>query len=165
MEKSVSQSLLQRSPHFTANSLATAQKRVHFLIRTGLGYLDLRRHTASLSAGEAQRVRLAGLLGSEMTSLTVLLDEPTRGLHPVEVQALVEALQELSRSGNTVILVEHDLEVMRAADYVVDMGPGAGTAGGNVVAQGTPADVARSELLTGRWLRGDLTAGVHVERD
>ncbi len=163
---SASPEQLQRSPHFTANSLMTAQKRTHFLIRTGLGYLDLRRQTASLSAGEAQRVRLAGLLGSEMTSLTVLLDEPTRGLHPGEVRALVEALQELSRAGNTVILVEHDLDVMRAADHVIDMGPGAGIAGGKVVAQGTPQEVACSDSLTGRWLRGEasITAGTNAER-
>ncbi len=149
--------VLQRGLHFTASSLETAQRRLRFLMRTGLGYLNLQRHTATLSAGEAQRIRLAGLLGSEMTSLTVLLDEPSRGLHSSEVQALIEALRELSQTGNTVIVVEHDLEIMRAADYLVDMGPGAGKAGGRVMAQGSLTEVMQSDSLTARWLRGECS--------
>ncbi len=109
--------------------------RLRFLNQVGLGYLHLNRVAATLSAGETQRVKLAGLLGSGLTSLTVLLDEPTRGLHPSEVDALLDVLLALRDEGNTVIVVEHDLVIMRAADHLIDMGPGAGTLGGQVVAQ------------------------------
>ncbi|MGC9371585.1 MAG: hypothetical protein ACP5DX_18800, partial [Paracoccaceae bacterium] len=113
-------------------SLQMVRKRLHFLCQVGLGYLHLSRDAATLSAGEAQRVKLAGLLGSGLTSLTVLIDEPTRGMHPAEIDALIEALAELRDEGNTVIVVEHDPGVIRAADYLVDMGPGAGVDGGEV---------------------------------
>jgi excinuclease ABC subunit A len=137
------------------NPKSKIQDRLRFLLQVGLGYLHLDRDTATLSAGEAQRVKLAGLLGSGLTSLTVLVDEPTRGMHPSEVAALVGALHELRAEGNTVVVVEHDLGVIGAADHVIDMGPGAGVAGGEVVAQGTPASVAQAPSLTGRWLRGE----------
>ncbi len=144
-------------------SLQTVQKRLRFLNQVGLWYLHLNRLASSLSAGEAQRIRLAGLLGSELTSLTVLLDEPTRGLHPAEVEALLGALLDLRGSGttddgyggNTVIVVEHEPLIMRAADHLIDMGPGAGRAGGQVVAQGSPAEVMKTETITARWLRGE----------
>jgi excinuclease ABC subunit A len=100
-------------------------------------------------------VKLAGLLGSGLTSLTVLLDEPTRGMHPSEVDALIGALEILRDEGNTVVVVEHDLDVIRAADHLIDMGPGAGREGGAVVASGNPNAVAGAETATGRWLRGD----------
>jgi excinuclease ABC subunit A len=145
-------------------SLETVEKRLHFLQQVGLGYLHLDRDAATLSAGEAQRVKLAGLLGSGLTSLTVLLDEPTRGLHPVEIDALVMALATLRSEGNTVIVVEHDPGVIRAADYLVDMGPGAGMAGGKVVAAGTPSEVLASESLTARWLRGERDADLSRSR-
>ncbi|MCL5995574.1 MAG: hypothetical protein M1546_05895, partial [Chloroflexi bacterium] len=147
------------------SALRTVRVRLRFLQQVGLGYLHLNRLSATLSAGEAQRVRLAGLLGSGLTALTVLLDEPSRGLHPAEVEALLEALRAL-RDGlsmgtdvpvahNTVIVVEHDPVLMRAADYLVDMGPGAGAAGGEVVAQGKPKDVMKTTTLTAAWLRGE----------
>ena len=132
-----------------------AGKRLRFLAQVGLGYLHLNRPASTLSAGEAQRVRLAGMLGSGLTSLTVLLDEPTRGLHPSEVDALVATLHELRDEGNTVIVVEHDPAVMRAADHLVDMGPGAGAAGGRIVAQGKPEDVSKAKTITAAWLRGE----------
>lgn len=144
-----------------APSLQTALQRLRFLNQVGLGYLHLNRLASSLSAGEAQRIRLAGLLGSELTSLTVLLDEPTRGLHPVEVEALLAALLDLRSSGpggsggNTVVVVEHEPLLMRAADHLIDMGPGAGAEGGQVVAQGSPAEVMKTETITARWLRGE----------
>lgn len=141
-------------------SLATCLRRLRFLLRVGVGYMHLDRPASTVSAGEAQRLSLAGLLGSGLTSLTVLLDEPTRGLHPSEVRALVDALLDLrgdqeSVSANTVIVVEHDPEVLRAADYLVDVGPGAGAAGGEIVAQGTPKSVAQQATTTARWLRGE----------
>ena len=145
-------------------SLHTILKRLHFLEQVGLGYLHLNRQSSSLSAGEAQRIRLAGLLGSGLTSLTVLLDEPSRGLHPSEVEALLSALKELRDEGNTVIIVEHDLLVIRSADYLVDMGPGAGNAGGHIVAQGKPEQVAQADTITAAWLRGDRHFNLHSPR-
>ncbi len=145
----------QNAVKLAAPSLQTALQRLRFLNQVGLGYLHLNRLAASLSAGEAQRIRLAGLLGSELTSLTVLLDEPTRGLHPAEVEALLGALLDLRSAGNTVVVVEHEPLLMHAADHLIDMGPGAGAAGGQVVAQGSPAEVMKTETVTARWLRGD----------
>lgn len=142
-----------------AGALQTIRQRLGFLVQVGLGYLNLERVAGTLSAGEAQRIRLASLLGSGLTALTVLLDEPTRGLHPAEVEALLSALLTLRDEGNTVIVVEHDPQVMRSADHLIDMGPGAGQNGGHVVAQGTPETVAQGDSLTGRWLRGERRMG------
>lgn len=136
-----------------APGLQTALRRMQFLLRVGLGYLHLDRLAATLSAGEAQRIRLAGLLGSDLTSLTILLDEPTRGLHPSEVEALLGTLQELRSAGNTVIVVEHEPLIITSADYLVDMGPGAGALGGQIVAQGPPSAVLAADTLTARCLR------------
>jgi excinuclease ABC subunit A len=147
-----------------APSLRTARDRLHFLIQVGLGYLHLNRQAGTLSAGEAQRVRLAGLLGSGLTSLTVLLDEPSRGLHPSELEALLGALLQLPDEGNTVIVVEHDPLLIRAADHLIDLGPGAGVAGGEIVAQGTPEEVVQSDTLTAAWLRGERRFELHRKR-
>jgi excinuclease ABC subunit A len=136
-------------------SLPTIRRRLEFLTQVGLGYLHLDRVAGTLSAGEAQRIRLASILGSGLTSLTLLLDEPTRGLHSSEVDALLGALKVLRDEGNTVVVVEHDPQVMRAADYLIDMGPDAGQNGGRVVARGTPEKVAQAKTHTGRWLRGE----------
>ena len=150
--------------HVAAASLNTALLRSGFLLQVGLGYLHLNRISSTLSAGEAQRIKLAGLLGSGLTALTVLLDEPTRGLHPSEVNALLAALCKLRDEGNTVIVVEHDPVLIRAADHLIDMGPGAGIAGGEIVAQGTPEQVIKGDSVTGRWLRGVTTADVATSR-
>jgi excinuclease ABC subunit A len=143
-------------PVALTTSLDTALHRLRFLRQVGLGYLNLNRPSGTLSAGEAQRIQLAGLLGSGLTSLTVLLDEPSRGMHPVELKALRDALAELRDEGNTVIAVEHDLLLIRAADHLIDMGPGAGSAGGQVVASGTPLALSRSGTATGEWLRVEV---------
>lgn len=147
-------------------SLRTARKRLRFLGENGvgLGYLHLNRPAGTLSAGEAQRVRLAGLLGSGLTSLTVLLDEPSRGLHPSELEALLGALLQLRDEGNTVIVVEHDLLLIRAADYLIDLGPGPGVHGGEIVAEGPPQQVAQSDTLTAVWLRGERRFDLHRQR-
>lgn len=145
-------------------SLDIIVKRLGFLERVGLGYLDLNRVTATLSAGEAQRVKLAGLLGSGLTSLTVLLDEPSRGLHPGEVKALSGVLKELAGEGNTVIVVEHDLELIREADYLIDVGPFAGPSGGKITARGTPLEVSGKDTITAAWLRGRHGTDVHRNR-
>jgi excinuclease ABC subunit A len=151
-------------PEFVDTSLEKTNKRLHFLERVGLGYLNLNRLTSTLSAGEAQRVKLAGLLGGGLTYLTVLLDEPTRGLHPSEVEALVNALYDLRQAGNTVVVVEHDLTLIRAADQVIDMGPGAGIAGGEIIAQGSPAQVGEQDTATGYWLRGERQLDLFRQR-
>ncbi len=151
-------------PLSAAPTLDTGRQRLRFLLQVGLGYLHLNRRAASLSAGEAQRIRLAGLLGSGLTSLTVLMDEPSRGMHPSELEALLQALRQLREEGNTVIVVEHDPLLIRAADHVIDMGPGPGVEGGQVVAQGTPEEVARRETVTAAWLRGEKHFEVRGER-
>jgi excinuclease ABC subunit A len=140
---------------FASDNLQTALKRLKFLEQVGLGYIHLNRQALTLSAGEAQRIVLSSLLGSGLTSLTILLDEPTRGMHPSEVDSLVEALQELKKEGNTPIVVEHDLGVIQAADELIDMGPRAGTAGGKVVAIGSPLEVAEGNSITAKWLKGE----------
>lgn len=136
-------------------SLNKNLRRLQFLVHVGLSYLNLNRVSGTLSAGEAQRIRLAGLLGSELTSLTILLDEPSRGMHPSEVEALLSTLKELRDLGNTVIVVEHDPVVIQAADNLVDVGPGPGVNGGEIVAVGEPEQVAKSDTVTARWLRNE----------
>jgi excinuclease ABC subunit A len=150
--------------HFAFTSMQRILTRLRFLNRVGLGYLHLNRISGTLSAGEAQRVKLAGMLGSELTSLTVLLDEPSRGMHPSEVEALLNVLFELRNEGNTVIVVEHDPLFIRNADYLVDMGPGAGIAGGKIVAQGKPSEVTQADTITAKWLRGECKPDLHRER-
>ncbi len=142
-------------PEFVNNSLKIILTRLEFLIKTGLGYINLNRVAESLSAGEAQRVRLAGLLGSDLSSLTILLDEPSRGLHPSELQNLLDILKELRDMGNTIIIIEHDPLFMECADYIIDMGPGAGVNGGEIVAQGTLENIKSANTITGQWLNGD----------
>ncbi len=133
-------------------SMQIIRRRLRFLRQVGIGYLHLNRPTGTLSAGEAQRIQLASLLGSRLTSLTILVDEPSRGMHPTELEALIEALQELREEGNTVIVVEHDLLFIRAADHVIDLGPQAGTLGGELVAEGKPTDIVKANTITGKWL-------------
>ena len=131
--------------------------RVSLLERVGLGYLTLDRPIATLSGGEARRVRLSASLGSQLVGVCYVLDEPTVGLHPADVDRLGDALFALRDGGNTVLVVEHDEALMRRADYLVDMGPGAGRRGGEVVAAGTPAEVeAQADSLTAQALAGDL---------
>ncbi len=139
----------------TRANLDTARRRLSFINKVGLGYLHLDRASGTLSAGEAQRIKLAGLLGSRLASLTVLLDEPSRGMHPNELDALRKVLEDLRDSDNTVIVVEHDLQIIKAADHIIELGPGAGTMGGKIVATGTPRDIADTDTVTGKWLRGE----------
>jgi excinuclease ABC subunit A len=132
--------------------------RLEFLNRVGLGYLTLDRLTRTLSGGEAQRIHLANAIGSRLTDTLYVLDEPTTGLHAADVDRLVGTLRDLTEAGNTVVVVEHDLSVLRAADYLVELGPGAGRDGGELVYQGPLADlVAAGDTLTAAYLRGDRT--------
>ncbi len=129
-------------------------RRLRFLLDVGLSYLTLDRLTRSLSGGEAQRIAIANALGSPMTSGLYVLDEPTVGLHPRDTDRIVGLLLELAERGNTVVVVEHDLDVVRAADHVVELGPGSGARGGEVVFAGTPAGLERADTTTGKWLGG-----------
>jgi excinuclease ABC subunit A len=137
--------------------VAEIRSRLALLDRVGLGYLTLDRHTSTLSGGEARRVRLSASLGSQLVGVCYVLDEPTVGLHPADVSKLTEALVELRSRGNTVLVVEHDQSLMERADWIVDMGPGAGVHGGEVVVSGTPDEVrAHPTSKTGAALRGDI---------
>ncbi len=148
-----------------ADILVEIRNRLSFLRAVGLGYLGLDRSAATLSGGEAQRIRLATQLGNRLVGVLYVLDEPTIGLHPRDTARLLDTLFELRDLGNTVVAVEHDESVIRRADWVVDMGPGAGHRGGEVVASGTPADVAAdSHALTGQYLRGELGVPVPATR-
>jgi excinuclease ABC subunit A len=132
--------------------------RLEFLVNVGLDYLSLDRAATTLSGGEAQRIRLASQIGSGLTGVMYVLDEPSIGLHQRDNARLIETLQRLRDLGNSVIVVEHDEEAIRAADHVVDMGPGAGEAGGHLVAEGTPAEIiANRHSLTGRYLAHEIS--------
>ncbi len=137
--------------------IAEVRGRLSLLEKVGLGYLTLDRSTATLSGGEARRVRLSASLGSELMGVCYVLDEPTVGLHPADVGQLTDALGEMRDRGNSVIVVEHDGALMAQADWIVDMGPGAGRLGGQVLAAGPPAEVAQHpQSLTAAYLRGEL---------
>lgn len=128
------------------------KKRLEFLLQVGLGYLSLNRPTRTLSGGEAQRIRLATQIGSKLTGITYVLDEPSIGLHQRDNLKLIEALKSLTQIGNSVIVVEHDKEIMLASDYLVDLGPGAGKDGGLIIAQGTPEEVNQMSGITADYL-------------
>ncbi|MER2626475.1 MAG: excinuclease ABC subunit UvrA [Accumulibacter sp.] len=139
--------------------------RLQFLINVGLDYLSLDRSAETLSGGEAQRIRLASQIGSGLTGVLYVLDEPSIGLHQRDNERLLKTLKQLRDIGNTVIVVEHDEEAIRSADYVVDIGPGAGVHGGLVVAEGTPAEIADNPAsLTGDYLSGRRRIGMHGKR-
>ncbi|MFN2284915.1 MAG: excinuclease ABC subunit UvrA, partial [Anaerolineae bacterium] len=140
------------------------RERVRRLVDVGAGYLTLLRAAPTLSAGEAQRLRLASLLGSGLTGVLYVLDEPTIGLHQRDTHRLIRVLRQLRDLDNTVLVIEHDLDMVRAADYVIDIGPGAGTFGGEIVATGTPDEVASADTATGRWLSGRETIPARARR-
>ena len=128
--------------------------RLGFLVDVGLDYLQLNRNSATLSGGESQRIRLATQLGSELVNVLYILDEPSIGLHQRDNHRLIDSLKRLRDASNSIIVVEHDKDIMLQADYVVDIGPAAGRKGGNVVFQGTPAEMLASDTLTARYLNG-----------
>ncbi len=145
--------------------LKEIRDRLKFMMDVGLDYLTLDRHAGSLSGGESQRIRLATQIGAGLVGVLYILDEPTIGLHQRDNKRLLATLLRLRDLGNTVIVVEHDEQTIRAADYIVDLGPGAGAHGGRVVATGTPKGIMRSrKSLTGRYLKGDLEIEVPEER-
>ncbi len=138
--------------------------RVSFVVDVGLGYLTVDRQTRTLSGGEAQRIALSNALGSRLTETLYVLDEPTIGLHPSDVQRLLTLLRRLATAGNTVVVVEHDPAAMAVADYMVELGPGSGTAGGAVVYQGPAAGVRAAGTLTGQYLSGEKRISVPSAR-
>ncbi|MBI2637401.1 MAG: excinuclease ABC subunit UvrA [Candidatus Sungbacteria bacterium] len=131
--------------------------RLDFLMDVGLEYLTIDRESTSLSGGEAQRIRLATQIGSQLTGILYILDEPSIGLHQRDQARLIKTLKELRDLGNTVIVVEHDAQTMREADWVIDLGPGAGKHGGKVIFEGTPKELLRSDTLTGNYISGRKT--------
>src|SRR6185436_14915763 len=136
-------------------ALGEIRSRLFFLLNVGLDYLTLDRSGPTLSGGEAQRIRLASQLGSELSGVIYVLDEPSIGLHQRDNKRLIETLRRLRDLGNTVLVVEHDEETIRAADHVVDFGPGAGHMGGRVIFSGAPEDLVRHPTsLTGAYLSG-----------
>jgi len=144
--------------------LKEIRERVTFLLNVGLNYLSLNRPSKSLSGGESQRIRLATQIGSQLQGITYILDEPSIGLHQRDNQKLITALQNLRNIGNSVIVVEHDKDIMMAADHLVDIGPRAGIHGGQVVASGIPADLLKLNTLTSAYLNGDKRIEVPATR-
>jgi excinuclease ABC subunit A len=154
-----------RQLQIAGRALEEVSERLDFLLAVGLGYLSLDRSAATLSGGESQRIRLATQIGSRLRGVLYVLDEPSIGLHARDNDRLLGSLGQLRDLGNTVLVVEHDEETIRRADYVVDLGPGAGNAGGYLVATGKPAEIAASESsLTGRYLSGASTIPVPERR-
>lgn len=138
--------------------------RLDFLVDVGLDYMSLNRNSASLSGGESQRIRLATQIGSQLVNVLYILDEPSIGLHQRDNVRLISSLKSLRDSGNTIIVVEHDKDMMLESDYVIDIGPKAGRKGGNVVFAGTPAEMLRSDTITARYLNGSMKIDVPAER-
>lgn len=138
--------------------------RLKFLLDVGLGYLSLNRSAATLSGGESQRIRLATQIGSRLVNVLYILDEPSIGLHQRDNHRLIESLKNLRDQGNSVIVVEHDRDIMENADYIVDIGPGAGRKGGRVMFQGTPRDLLATQTLTAQYLNGNRTIALPEQR-
>ena len=153
-----------KQKQIAAEILKEIRTRLKFLLDVGLDYLSLNRSAVSLSGGESQRIRLATQIGSQLVNVLYILDEPSIGLHQRDNQRLIHSLKELRDLGNTVIVVEHDKDMMLAADYVIDMGPKAGRLGGEVVFAGTPQKMLRTHTLTSRYLNGECAIEVPAER-
>ncbi len=157
--------LTERQKEIAARPLEEVSERIDFLLAVGLGYLSLDRSAATLSGGEAQRIRLATQIGSRLRGVLYVLDEPSIGLHARDNARLLGSLEQLRNLGNTVLVVEHDEDTIRRADFVVDLGPGAGNAGGYLVAQGKPAQIeATAASLTGQYLSGAAKIAVPEKR-
>jgi len=163
--ETVPKALNAQQNEIAARVLKEIRERLSFLLDVGLNYLTLARASGTLSGGESQRIRLASQIGSGLTGVLYVLDEPSIGLHQRDNARLLETLKRLRDLGNTVIVVEHDEDAIRQADHVLDIGPGAGMHGGHIVAQGTPADVMRSpNSLTGKYLTGELSVEIPERR-
>ena len=160
----VEQHMDPQQQKIAAEILKEIRTRIDFMLEVGLDYLALDRQSATLSGGESQRIRLATQIGSQLVNVLYILDEPSIGLHQRDNERLITSLKELRDIGNTVIVVEHDEDMMRSADYIVDIGPKAGRKGGQVVFQGTPSDMLRQHTLTAQYLNGELKIELPKER-
>lgn len=160
----VSAQLTKRELTIAHEILKEISERLSFLIDVGLGYLSLSRSSRSLSGGESQRIRLATQIGSKLVNVLYILDEPSIGLHQRDNRKLISSLQELRDAGNSVIVVEHDEEMMRCADHIIDVGPYAGRKGGYIVAQGTFDDIVASDSITAQYLKGERKIEVPAVR-
>ena len=163
--RSVPESLTKQKNTIALAILKEIRERLGFLVNVGLNYLTLSRFSGTLSGGESQRIRLASQIGSGLTGVLYVLDEPSIGLHQRDNGRLLETLKNLRDQGNTVIVVEHDEEAVRSADYVLDIGPGAGVHGGQIIAKGTPAQIIKNKKsITGQYLSGKKSIPVPAER-
>lgn len=149
----------EKQKKISAEIIKEITMRIGFLLDVGLNYLDLNRPTRTLSGGESQRIRLASQIGSQLTGITYIMDEPSIGLHQRDNQRLINALHELTKIGNSVLVVEHDKDIMLASDYIIDLGPGAGKHGGLIVSQGKPEEFVAMDSTTAKYLSRKL----HIE--
>ena len=157
--------LSDREAEIAGELLLEIHRRLGFLVQVGLSYVSLERRSGTLSGGEAQRIRLASQIGSGLTGVLYLLDEPTIGLHPRDNRRLLGALQNLKEMGNTLVVVEHDRDTLEEADHIIDIGPGAGGSGGRLVASGTPASLQQSKKsMTGAYLGGNFNIPIPARR-
>ena len=150
--QNIEEHLDEKQKNIARDILKEIRMRLGFLLQVGLDYLNLNRQSRTLSGGEAQRTRLATQIGSQLTGITYILDEPSIGLHQRDNDRLIEALRNLTRIGNSVLVVEHDKDFMLASDYIVDLGPGAGIHGGEIVGQGVPKDFLKYDSITAQYL-------------
>lgn len=162
--KDIEKKLTNKQQTIAKDILIEIRDRISFLLEVGLHYLTLNRPTRSLSGGESQRIRLATQIGSQLVGITYILDEPSIGLHQRDNQRLIKALQNLRDGGNSVLVVEHDKDIMLAADYLIDMGPAAGFHGGKIVSEGTPKQVLASNSVTARYLNNKDRIEIPKER-
>ena len=150
----IEQHLNSKEQKIAQEIIKEIRERLHFLVAVGLGYLSLNRSARSLSGGESQRIRLATQIGSKLVNVLYILDEPSIGLHQRDNQRLINTLKDLRDAGNSVIVVEHDEDMMRSEDYIVYVGPKAGRRGGHIVATGTIEDIMKSDSITADYLCG-----------
>lgn len=156
--------ITERQRAIATEILKEIRTRIGFLLDVGLDYLAMNRSAVSLSGGESQRIRLATQIGSQLVNVLYILDEPSIGLHQRDNERLIKSLKQLRDTGNSVIVVEHDRDMMMEADYLLDIGPGAGRHGGHIVAQGTPQEVLQSDTMTAQYLSGKKRIEVPAER-
>jgi len=160
----IDQHLDKKQKTIARDILKEIRMRLQFLLDVGLSYLSLNRPTRTLSGGESQRTRLATQIGSQLSGITYIMDEPSIGLHQRDNQRLITALKNLTTIGNTVVVVEHDKDIMLASDYLIDLGPGAGILGGEIVDEGTPSKFTKGKGITAQYLNNDMKIEVPKER-
>ncbi|HAS19021.1 MAG TPA: excinuclease ABC subunit UvrA, partial [Flavobacteriaceae bacterium] len=158
------QSLNANEKKIATEILKEIRVRLEFLLNVGLDYLQLNRSSKSLSGGEAQRIRLATQIGSQLVGVLYILDEPSIGLHQRDNDRLIQSLLALRDLGNSVIVVEHDKDMMLSADHLIDMGPFAGKNGGEIISQGTPSETLKQNTLTSQYLSGKLLIEIPTKR-